>query len=62
MYEYLYMPVYLCVCKTILWIYRVIQNDCRGFNNLWYTKMGVFVFFNLIFVTRLTGALYVHTL
>ena len=32
-------------------IYRIIQNDCRGFNSLSYTnklEIGVYVFFYLI--------------
>jgi hypothetical protein len=50
--------------------YRVIQNDCRGFNNLSYTKHLRYEYmcflFNRttlqVFVTCLTGALYVHPL
>ena len=49
---------------------RDIQNDCRGFNNLPYTihfrQQYMFYLFNRttlqIFVTYLTGALYVHPL
>ena len=51
-------------------IYRVIQNDCRGFNNLSYTihlrQEYMYFLFNRttlqVFVTYLTGALYVHPL
>ena len=52
-------------------MYRVIRNDCRGFNNLSYTihlrqeYMDIFLFNRTtlqVFVTYLTGALYVHTL
>ena len=53
--------------------YRVIRNDCRGFNNLSYTihlreKYMYFFFFKFnrttlqVFVTYLIGALYVHPL
>ena len=51
--------------------YRVIRNDCRGFNNLSYTihlryQYMYFFLFNRttlqVFVTYLTGALYVHPL
>jgi len=53
-----------------LWFFRVIQNDCRGYNNLSHNKLeiGVYVFFLFnrttlqVFVTYLTGALYVHPL
>ena len=55
---------------TILLIYRVIQNDCRGFNNLSYKihlKLQYMYFlFNRttlpVFVTYHTAALYVHRL
>jgi hypothetical protein len=51
-------------------IYRVIKNDCRGFNNLSYTihlrqeYMYFFFFFTTlqVFITYLTGALYVQPL
>ena len=52
-------------------IYRVIQNDCRGFNNCSYTlytwerSISIFLFNKTtlqVFVTYLTGALYVHPL
>ena len=51
-------------------LYGVIQNDCRGFYQLVIhntLEIGVYVFFYLIeqlqvFVTYLTGALYVHSL
>jgi len=52
-------------------LHRVIQNNCRGFNNLSYTKhlryeyMYFFLFNRTtlqVFVTYLTGALYVHPL
>jgi len=51
-------------------IYRVIQNDCRGFNNLSYTihlrEKYMFFLFNRttlqVFVTYPTGALYVNPL
>ena len=50
--------------------YRVIQNDCRGFNNLSYIihlrEQYTYFFFNRttlsVFITYLTGALYVHHL
>ena len=50
--------------------YRVIQNDCRGFNNLSYTihlrQEYMYFLFNRttlqVFVTYLIGALYVHPL
>ena len=51
--------------------YRVIQNECRSFNNLSYTihlrqEYRYFFLFNRttlqVFVTYLTGALYVHPL
>jgi len=53
-----------------LWFYRIIRNDCRGFNNLSYTmhfryKYMYFLFNKTtlqVFVTYLTGALYVHPL
>ena len=53
-----------------LWFYRVIQNNCRGFNKLSYTIPSdssiCFILFNRttlqVFVTYLTGALYVHPL
>jgi len=52
----------------LLWFLRVIRNDCRGFNNLpciIHFKLDYMYFlFNIttlqIFVTYLTGALYVH--
>ena len=52
-------------------MYRVIQNDCRGFNNLSYTvhlrlEYMYFFLFNRttlqVFITYLTAALYVHPL
>ena len=52
-------------------LYRVIRNDCRGFNNLSYTihltyEYTYFFLFNRttlqMFVTYLIGALYVHPL
>jgi len=52
-------------------IYRVITNDCPGFNNLSYTihtreQYMYFFLFNRttlqVFVTYFTGALYVHHL
>ena len=51
-------------------IYRVIKNDCRGFNNLSYTiylrQEYMYFLFNRttlqVFFTYLTGALYVHPL
>jgi len=51
-------------------IYRVIRNDCRGFNNLSYIKHlkyeYMYFLFNRttlqVFVTYLTAALYVHLL
>ena len=52
-------------------IYRVIKNDCRGFNNLSYTihlrwKYTYFFLFNRtthqVFVTYFTGAIYMHPL
>ena len=50
--------------------YRVIRNDCRGFNNLSYTNtwdnsICIFLFNRTtlqVFVTYLTDALYVHPL
>ena len=53
-----------------LWFYRVIRIDCRGFNNLSYTKHFrkecMYFLFNRttlqVFVTYLTDALYVHPL
>ena len=50
--------------------YRVIRNDCRDFNNLSYTIhfrwQYMYFLFNRttlpVFVTYLTGALYVHRL
>ena len=62
--------------KTHTWplhyaLYRVIRNDCRGFNNLSYTihlreQYMYFFLFNRttlqVFVTYLIGALYVHPL
>jgi len=54
---------------TSKYIYRVIQNDCRGFNNLSYTihlrwEYMCFLFNRTmqVFVTYPTGALYVHPL
>ena len=54
-------------CSCIL--YRVIRNDSWGFNNLSYTihlREEYFFLFNIttlqVFVTYLTGALYVHPL
>jgi len=55
---------------VFLQIYRVIQNDYRGFNNLSYTIRlryeKMYFLFNRttlqVFVTYLTGALYVHRL
>jgi len=51
-------------------LYRVIRNECRGFNNLSYTihlryEYMYFLFNRKIlqgFVTYLTGALYMHPL
>jgi len=51
-------------------IYRVIKNDCRGFNNLSYTihlEIGVYVFFYLIeqhskFLLHTLEVLYMCTL
>ena len=56
-------------------IYRVIRNDCKGFNNLSntihvhniyiYSSICIFLFNRRtlqVFVTYLTGALYVHRL
>ena len=51
-------------------IYRVIRNDCRGFNNLSYAipfrKQYMYFLFNRttiqVFVTYLRGDLYVHPL
>jgi len=56
--------------KEVHIIYRVIQNDCRGFDNLSYTihlrQEYMYFLFNRttlqIFVTYLTGALYMHPL
>ena len=54
-----------------LWFYRVIRNDCRGFNNLSHTihlrqEYMCFFLFNRttlpVFVTYHTAALYVHPL
>ena len=52
-----------------IYIYTVNRNDCRGFNNLSYTihlRLICFFLFNRttlqVFVTYLTGALYVHPL
>jgi len=49
--------------------YRVIQNDCRGFNNLPYIRHLRYEYMYLfnrtafqVFATYLTGALYVHHL
>ena len=58
------------VMGTLPLIYRVIQNDCRCFNNLSYTihfrQQYMYFLFNRttleVFVTYLTGALYVHHL
>jgi len=55
---------------NIVTIYRVIQNNCRAFNNLPHTihlrKQYMCFLFNRttlqVFVTYLTGALYVHPL
>ena len=56
---------------TFVILYRVIRNDCRGFNNLSYTihlRQGYMCFFLFnkttfqVFVTYFTGALYVHRL
>ena len=63
----------MCVCLYIyiyIYIHRFIRNNCRGFNNLSYTihlRQEYTYFFYLIeplqvFVTYLTGALYVHPL
>jgi len=57
-------------CFLLHYIYRVIRNDCRGFNNLSYTIHlrydYMYFLFNRttlqVFVTYLTGALYVHHL
>ena len=53
-----------------LWFYRVIRNDCRGFNNFSYTihlrAQYMYFLFNRttlqVFVTYRTGALYMHPL
>ena len=51
--------------------YRVIRNYCRGFNNLSYKKYtpdsSICIFLlnrttRQVFVTYLTGALYIHPL
>ena len=48
--------------------YRVIRNDCLGFNSLSYTihlRVFIFLFSRTtlqVFVTYLSGALYVHPL
>ena len=61
---YLTAPLYV----HPLWFYRVIQNDCRVFNNLSYTwdnSICIFLFNRTtlpVSVTCLTGALYVHPL
>jgi len=53
--------------KGNIYIYRDIRNDCRGCNNL-SLQIAVYVFFLVnrtslqVFVTYLTGALYVHPL
>jgi hypothetical protein len=56
--------------KHLSILYRVIKNDCRCFNNLSYTihfrEDHMYFLFNRttlqVFVTYLTGALYVHPL
>ena len=71
-------PVSLAIMRTYLtpWKYRVIKNYCRGFNNFSYTihlryeyiyiYIYIYFLFNRttlqVFVTYLTGALYVHPL
>jgi len=64
------MCVCVCVCvcihiHTYVHTYRVIRNDCPGFNNLpkWDSSICIFSFNRTtlqVFVTYLTGALYVH--
>ena len=67
-YKYIYIYIYMCVCVCVCAharARRVIQNDCRGFNNLLYTihlrLVYIFFLFNRTtlqdFVTCLTGAL-----
>jgi len=69
--EYIYIYIYIYIhTHTHIYIYRVIRNDCRGSNNLSYTihlrKEYMCFLFNRttlqVFVTYLTGALYVHLL
>ena len=63
----------VCLLRGTSWVYklRVIKNECRGFNNLSFTinlrqEYMYFFLFNRttlqVFVTYLTGALYVHPL
>jgi len=69
LYRFLGETSLLCI---ILWflLYRVIKNNCRGFNNLSCTihlrlEYRYFLFNRTtlqVFVTYFTGALYVHPL
>jgi len=46
-------------------IYRVIQNDCQGFNNLSYTIASSYrieIFYFLFFLNRTTLQVLLHTL
>ena len=53
--------LFIIICTNKCIIYRVIQNDCWGFNNLSYTihEIGVYVFF---YLTEQHSKFLLHTL